>query len=127
MHNDLFPRGSKLENSNFNGDAWLNMLTGAPLPIANVTFAPGARNNWHEHMGGQTLLVTSGRGYYQEWNEPARELHAGDVVEIPAHVKHWHGAAPNSAFSHIAIELHPEKGSAKWLEPVSDEDYNKLR
>jgi quercetin dioxygenase-like cupin family protein len=124
----IFPLGEKVESANFKGDVWLSMLTpfGTPCPIGNVTFAPGSRNNWHKHAGGQILLVTGGRGYYQEWGKAARELRAGDVVQIPGGVKHWHGAAHDSAFVHIAIEVQPEKGAAVWMEPVSDEDYNKL-
>lgn len=97
------------------------------LPIGNVTFEPGCRNSWHKHSGGQILLVTGGRGYYQEWSKPAQELHPGDVVQIPGDVKHWHGAAPDSWFVHIAIEVNPGKGPAEWLETVSDEEYNKLK
>ena len=123
----IFPAGERFDNENFSGEVWLKMLTGMPCPVANVTFAPACRNNWHTHRGGQILLVTAGRGYYQEWGEDARELRAGDVVEIPAEVKHWHGAAPDSWFSHIAIEIHPELGPATWLEPVSEEEYGKLR
>ena len=123
----IFPAGERFDNENFSGEVWLKMLTGMPCPVANVTFAPACRNNWHTHRGGQILLVTAGRGYYQAWGEDARELRAGDVVEIPAEVKHWHGAAPDSWFSHIAIEIHPELGPATWLEPVSDEVYRKLK
>ena len=124
----IFPIGKKLESENFNGTVWLNMLTpaGSALPIGNVTFEPGCRNNWHKHAGGQVLLVTGGRGYYQEWDKPARKLRPGDVVEIPADVKHWHGAARDSWFAHIAIEVHPEKGPAVWMEPVTDQIYNAL-
>lgn len=123
----IFPAGERFDNENFSGEVWLKMLTGMPCPVANVTFAPACRNSWHTHRGGQILLVTAGRGYYQEWGKDARELRAGDVVEIPAEVKHWHGAAPDSWFSHIAIEIHPELGPATWLEPVSDEAYGKLK
>lgn len=123
----IFPAGERFDNENFSGEVWLKMLTGMPCPVANVTFAPACRNNWHTHRGGQILLVTAGRGYYQEWGKEARELKPGDVVEIPAEVKHWHGAAPDSWFSHIAIEVHPELGPATWLEPVSEEDYGKLK
>lgn len=100
---------------------------GSACPIGNVTFEPGCRNNWHKHAGGQILLVTGGRGYYQEWGNPARELHAGDVVNIQADVKHWHGTAKDSWFVHLAIEASPEKGTATCLEPVADEAYNKLK
>ena len=124
----IFAIGDKFASDFFTGTVWLNMLTpvGSALPIANVTFEPGCRNNWHSHAGGQILLVTGGRGYYQEWGQPARELHAGEVVQIPADVKHWHGAANDSWFVHLAIEIHPEKGPATWLEPVADADYDKL-
>ena len=125
----IFPVGKKLKSDYFKGTVWLNMLTpsGTACPIGNVTFEPGCRNNWHKHAGGQILLVTGGRGYYQEWGKTARELHPGDVVNISADVKHWHGAAKDSWFVHLAIEVSPEKGPATWLEPVSDKDYNKLR
>ena len=89
------------------------------------------RNNWHVHRGdkggGQILLVTGGRGWYQEWGKEARELHAGDVVAIPVGVKHWHGAAKDSWFAHIAIEVPGENTSNEWLEPVEDEEYAKLK
>lgn len=100
------------------------------VSAANVTFEPGCRNNWHIHQadkdGGQLLLCTEGRGWYQEWGKEARELHAGDTVEIPAGVKHWHGAAKDSSFSHLAIEIPGENASNQWLEAVSDDDYNRL-
>lgn len=125
----IFPIGEKLESPNFIGTVWLNMLSpfGSACPIANVTFEPGCRNNWHKHAGGQILLVTGGRGYYQELGKPAQELHAGDVVIIPANLKHWHGAARDSWFVHLAVEVDPEKGPATWLEQVSDDEYNALK
>ena len=125
----IFPIGEKLESDHFKGTVWLKMLTpfGSACPIGNVTFEPGCRNCWHKHAGGQVLLVTGGRGYYQEWEKPAQELHAGDVVIILADVKHWHGAAKDSWFVHLAVEVNPEKGPATWLEPVSEEDYDKLK
>jgi quercetin dioxygenase-like cupin family protein len=125
----IFPIGEKLKSANFKGTVWLNMLTPSvtACPIVNVTFEPGCRNNWHKHPGGQILLATGGRGYFQEWGKPARELHPGDVVNIPAYAKHWHGASKDSWFIHLAIEVDPEKGPATWMEPVADEDYNKLR
>jgi quercetin dioxygenase-like cupin family protein len=87
----IFHVGERLKSDNFKGTVWLNMLTpsGTACPIGNVTFEPGCRNNWHKHPGGQILLVTGGRGYFQEWGKPARELHPGDVVTIPADDKHW--------------------------------------
>ncbi len=125
----IFPIGEKLESDHFRGTVWLKMLTpsGSACPIGNVTFEPGCRNCWHKHAGGQILLVTGGRGYYQEWGKPAQELHAGDVVTISADVKHWHGAAKDSRLAHLAVKVNPEKGPATWLEPVSDEDYDKLK
>nr|WP_052446781.1 cupin domain-containing protein [Candidatus Soleaferrea massiliensis] len=120
-----------MESDNFNGTAWLHMLVepGEPAncPIGNVTFEPGCRNSWHKHPGGQILLVTAGRGYYQEWNREARELHPGDVVVIPAGIRHWHGAAPDSWFTHLSIETNAQMGPVQWLEPVAEEVYAKLR
>ena len=111
----------------FVGQSYLNMLTTERVVTANVTFEPGCRNNWHiHHKGGQILLVTSGRGYYQEWGKPAQELHAGDVVNIPPEVKHWHGAAKNSWFAHVAIEVPADGASNEWCEPVDDDAYNAL-
>jgi len=114
----------------FSGTSYLNMLTLEGVITANVTFEPGCINNWHIHNadkgGGQILLVTGGRGYYQEFGQEARELHAGDVVVIPAGVKHWHGAAKDSWFVHIAVEVPGENGSNEWLEPVDPDEYAKL-
>ena len=125
-----FARGGKNEAyaQYFVGQSYLNMLTTAGVVTANVTFEPACRNNWHiHHKGGQILLVTAGRGYYQEWGKEARELHPGDVVNIPPEVKHWHGAAPDSWFSHLAIEVPGEEGSNEWCEPVTNEVYSKLK
>ena len=121
----IFPLGEKVEK-NFIGEAYLQMILTdtAPLhtPIGNVTFAPGARNNWHFHKVGQVLLVTGGEGWYQEEGKSAQLLKAGDVVNIPANVKHWHGATKDSWFVHLAIS----PGETEWLEPVEDEGFNKL-
>ena len=128
----IFPKGIKVEGPMkkvFAGDAWLSMLVTEPefnCPVYNVTFAPKARNSWHSHPGGQILLVTSGEGYYQEKGKPARHLKVGDVVKIPANVKHWHGATADKEFVHIGITANPEKGDAQWFEPVSDEEYDNL-
>lgn len=129
----IFPMGG--ENTAyadyFVGKSYLDMLSTQQVVIGNVTFEPGCRNNWHIHHakkgGGQILLVTAGRGYYQEWGKEPRELHPGDVVNIPPEVKHWHGAAPDCWFSHIAIEVPGEETSNQWCEPVTDEEYNKLK
>ena len=128
----VFPRGN--ENTAyaqyFIGKSYLNMLSTEQVGIGNVTFEPGCRNNWHIHHaskgGGQILLVTGGRGWYQEWGQPARELHPGDVVNIAAGVKHWHGAASDSWFAHLAFEVPGEDTSNEWLEPVDDEQYAAL-
>ena len=129
---EIFTRGG--ENTAFAryfvGKSYLNMLSTEQVPIGNVTFEPGCRNNWHIHRaargGGQILLVTAGRGWYQEWGKPARALRAGDVVNIPANVKHWHGAARDSWFAHLAVEVPGEETANEWLEPVSDADYSQL-
>ena len=113
----------------FTGKSYLQKITTENgVPIFNVTFEPKCRNNWHiHHGGGQILLVTQGRGWDQEWGKTARELHPGDVVNIPPETKHWHGAAKDSWFTHIAVEVPSENGSAEWLEPVSDKEYEKLK
>ena len=133
MATSLFPVGG--ENVNyaqyFDGTSYLNMLSMDQVIIGNVTFEPGCRNHWHIHHadkgGGQMLLVTAGRGYYQEWGKAPQELKPGDVVHIPANVKHWHGAAPNSAFQHLAIEVPGENTSNEWCEAVDPGEYNKLK
>lgn len=110
----------------FDGTSYLQMLTTTGVVIGNVTFEPGCRNHWHRHVnGGQILLCTGGRGYYQEWGKPARELHPGDCVQIGDEL-HWHGAAPDSWFSHIAVEVPGENCKTEWCEAVSEEAYQKL-
>ena len=126
----VFPMGEKNEAfaQNFVGQSYLNMLSTERVTIGNVTFEPGCRNNWHiHHKGGQILLCTAGRGYYQEWGKEAQELHPGDVVNIPPEVKHWHGAAKDSWFAHLAVEVPAEGASNEWLEVVNEEDYEKLK
>ena len=117
----------------FVGNSYLNPLTvpgQCPVFLANVTFEPGCRNNWHIHHaskgGGQMLVCVAGRGWYQEEGKPAVEMRPGDVVHIPANVKHWHGAAADSWFAHLAFEIAGEDTSNEWLEPVTDEEYAKL-
>ncbi len=111
----------------FIGRSYLAPVSAEQLGIFNVTFEPGCRNNWHIHHaksgGGQILICVAGRGFYREWGKPARELHPGDVVNIPAGVKHWHGAAPDSWFSHLAMDVPGEDSSNEWLEPVDDAAY----
>ena len=127
----VFPMGEELPEifgRYFIGQAYLKPLADKGGPIANVTFEPACRNNWHiHHKGGQILLVTAGRGYFQEWGKPAQELHPGDVVNIPPEVKHWHGAAPDSWFAHLAVEVSAEGAYNEWLEAVSDDDYGNLK
>ena len=123
-----YPFGDKLSpNPNFT-EVWLAPLTEKKelnVPMANVTFEPGCRNSWHSHKAGQLLIATAGIGYYQEKGEPARRLFPGDIVEIAPDVVHWHGAAPDSWFAHIAVTANPQANAAVWLEPVSDEEYRK--
>ena len=115
----------------FIGQSYLAPVSSEQVGINNVTFEPGCRNNWHIHHatkgGGQLLVCVAGTGWYQEWGKPARLLRPGDVVNIPAGVKHWHGATADSWFAHLAIEVPGEKTSNEWLEPVTNEAYNKLQ
>ena len=128
----VFPIGEKNDAyaKYFIGQSYLNMLSAEQVGIANVTFEPSCRNNWHIHHaaegGGQILIVTAGKGWYQEWGKTPRMLSAGDVVNIPANVKHWHGAVRESWFQHLAVEVPAVNGKTEWCEPVSDEEYLKL-
>ena len=116
----------------FIGQSYLNVLTKPDdyLPISNVTFEPRCRNNWHIHHatkgGGQVLICVDGEGWYQEWKKEPVKMTPGTIVEIPANVKHWHGASKDSWFSHLAFEYPGENTSNEWLEPVTDEEYDKL-
>lgn len=117
----------------FVGNSFLNLLTNpkkTAVFLANVTFEPGCRNNWHIHHaksgGGQLLICTAGEGWYQEEGKDAIELKEGSVITIPPEVKHWHGAKKDSWFSHIAVEVPGEETSTEWCEEVNDEEYNKL-
>lgn len=114
----------------FTGNSYLAPISGSQIPFANVTFEPGCRNNWHIHKagkgGGQMLVGVAGRGWYQEEGKPAVEILPGTVIHIPANVKHWHGAARDSWFAHLAFSVPGEKTENVWLEPVSDEEYNTL-
>ena len=115
----------------FIGHSYLVPLSTSQVGVFNVTFEPGCRNNWHIHRadkgGGQILVCVAGRGYYQEWGKQTQELHPGDVVNIPVGVKHWHGAAPDSWFSHLAVEVPGENTGNEWLEAVDDGQYGKLK
>lgn len=114
----------------FTGQSYLAPVSSEQVGIFNVTFEPGCRNNWHIHHadkgGGQILICIAGDGWYQEWGKEARKLSPGDVVNIPAGVRHWHGAAKDSWFSHLAIEVPGENTANEWCEAVSEEAYGKL-
>lgn len=121
-----FPTGN--ENTGyaqyFTGKSYLATLTinkDLNVPMANITFEPGCRNNWHKHTGGQILIVVGGEGLYQERGKPSIHLKSGDVVEIAANVEHWHGATAESWFSHLGITCNPTINENVWLEPVTDE------
>ena len=128
----VFPIGAPNDGfaQYFVGQSYLQPLSTSQVGVYNVTFEPGCRNNWHIHHaekgGGQILLCVAGRGYYQEWGKQAQLLQPGDVVNIPPEVKHWHGAAPDSWFSHLALEVPGENRSNEWLEAVTAEEYDKL-
>ena len=109
------------------GKSFLKMPNTKGVNVANVTFEPKCRNNWHiHHKGGQILLCTDGQGCYQEWGNPAQKLMPGDVVYIAPEVKYWHGAGKDGWFTHISIEIPAQDASNEWLEEVSDEEYDKL-
>lgn len=115
----------------FIGNSYLAPISNEQVNVANVTFEPRCRNNWHIHKatkgGGQMLLGVAGRGWYQEYGKPAQEILPGTVIHIPANVKHWHGAASDSWFAHLAFSVPGENTSNEWLEPVNDTEYNKLK
>lgn len=128
----IFPIGepNKAYAKYFVGNSYLARISAEQIAFSNVTFEPRCRNNWHIHRaskgGGQMLVCVAGKGWYQECGKPARQLLPGDVVNIPANVKHWHGAAGDSWFAHLAFEVPGEGTSNEWLEPVSDEEFDKL-
>ena len=129
----IFPIGNPNDGfaKYFIGQSYLAPVSTSQVGIFNVTFEPRCRNNWHIHEaeegGGQILICVAGRGYYQEWGKEPVELQPGDVVNIAPGVKHWHGAAPDSWFSHLAVEVPGKNGHSTWCEPVTDEEYNKLK
>jgi 4-carboxymuconolactone decarboxylase len=128
-HEPIFGKGNENEAyaRYFTGKSYLQPMVapseGNDVNVANVTFEPGCRNNWHSHTRMQILLVTDGEGLYQEWGKPARRLQKGDIVEIPVGVKHWHGATARSYFTHIALMGDVKNAKNEWLESVSDEQY----
>ncbi len=129
----VFPIGAPNDGfaQYFTGRSFLAPVSTSQVGIFNVTFEPGCRNNWHIHHadkgGGQILVCVAGRGYYQEWGKEAVEMKPGDCINIPAGVKHWHGAAPDCWFSHLAIEVSGENSANEWLEPVDDAQYGGLK
>lgn len=130
QQNALFPKGEKLTNGYFTGDAYLTMLLAKDknndFALGNVTFEPGARTNWHTHPKGQVLLVTEGKGFYQEKGKPAQPIKKGDVVNIPEQVEHWHGASATHKLVHIAITNYLGETNVVWLNPVSEEEYREV-
>ncbi|MFX1240687.1 MAG: cupin domain-containing protein [Promethearchaeota archaeon] len=125
----IFPKGEKATSNYFTGSVWVHMLVTEKefnCPVYNVSFEPEARTKWHSHPGGQILLVTGGKGYYQEEEKPAQLLQPGDVVKILPNVKHWHGASKDSWFVHVGISTNPTLGDAEWFEEVSNKEYDKL-
>jgi quercetin dioxygenase-like cupin family protein len=125
--NLIFQQGEVANPDYFTGNVWVKIVVNENefnSIIANVTFEAGARNNWHTHPGGQILIITDGIGYYQEKGKPIQLIQRGDVVKIPADVKHWHGASRDNSLTHIAITAVTPIGSIDWLERVSDEEFN---
>ena len=124
----VFPKGERASSEIFSNTVWVRMLVtdeakAFDTQVYNVTFEPAARTHWHSHPGGQILLVTGGKGYYQEKGKPAQALKAGDVVPIPPDVIHWHGAAPKEELVHLGMSTQVHLGPAKWFGPVTDEEY----
>ncbi|TDS09770.1 (R)-mandelonitrile lyase [Sphingobacterium paludis] len=123
----VFPKGERVSNANFTGTVWVNYLaetdTVHHVNIGSVTFEPGARTNWHYHKGGQILLVTEGKGLYQEKGKAVQVINHGEVIKCPPDVAHWHGATPDEAMTHIAIGTNTNIGGAVWLQPVTEEEY----
>lgn len=126
----LFPTGEEINSSNFTGKAWLKSLIDADslnqITVGNVTFAAGARTNWHSHPGGQILLATGGTGYYQEKGNPIKILRKGDVIKCPPNIVHWHGASLDDEFTQVAITT-TQTGPPLWLQPVTDEEYHTVQ
>jgi quercetin dioxygenase-like cupin family protein/alkylhydroperoxidase/carboxymuconolactone decarboxylase family protein YurZ len=126
-----FPKGNKIDSENFTGKVWVNMLapndTTHNISMGNVTFAPGARSNWHIHPGGQILMITKGKGWYQEEGKRVRTISAGEVIKCPPNIRHWHGATPKDSMTHTAISTNIDKGGVVWQEPVDGRDYSKNR
>jgi len=127
-NNSLFPKGDKLSNEYFTGNAFLKPLLAKDnhnnFAMGSVTFEPNARTIWHTHPKGQVLIVIAGNGFYQEKGKKAQALKKGDVVTIPKNVEHWHGASATTTFVHIAITNFEGDENVVWLKPVTDAEYN---
>ena len=127
-NSSIYPKGNKLSSDCFTGNAFLHPLVAKDnnnnFSAGSVTFEPRARTNWHTHPKGQVLLVIEGEGFYQEKGKPAQPIKKGEVVTIPEHVEHWHGASAKSAMTHIAITNYEKDEQVVWLQPVSEEEYN---
>jgi quercetin dioxygenase-like cupin family protein len=129
-NNGIFPKGEKLANDYFTGNAFLQPLLAKDknhkFALGSVTFEPGARTIWHTHPKGQVLIITEGEGFNQEKGKPAQALRKGDVVNIPENTEHWHGATSNSKLVHTAITNYKGDENVVWLQPVTDEEYNEV-
>lgn len=127
QESSIFPKGKVATVDNHTGTVWLAELSKSDevfdFNLAQATFAPGAKLDWHIHPGGQILLITDGTGYYQEKGKPVQIVHKGDILKCTAGVSHWHGAAPDSTFAYIAVSP-TQKGETKWLQRVTDEEYH---
>ena len=125
----IFPKGELGPAENFRGKAWATSLVANDTVyntlVGNVYFEPGARSNWHMHPAGQILIITDGVGYHQIEGQPRQTIKKGDVVKCPPNVMHWHGASPQSGLQQMYIIPNTEKGIVQWMQPVSDEEYNK--
>ena len=125
---DIFPRGEKAENINHTGDVWLSELNKADSSINSqislAVFGPNAKLNWHSHSAGQILLITQGKGYYQEKGKPVQVVHKGDVVKCLPDVEHWHGSTPTSGVTYIAVS---PQSKTTWLHPVTEEEYQNIK
>ena len=125
--NTIFPKGEKAPADNFTGTVWIQNLASKTdfnnFSIGNVTFESGARSNWHTHPAGQTLLVTDGKGLYQEKGKPGKIINKGETIVCSPDIEHWHGASPESGMTHIAVTNFKEDVNVVWLNPVTDEEY----
>lgn len=125
-----FKKGEKITSENFKGTVWLNYLVQTDsvhnVNIGSVMFEPGARTNWHYHKGGQILLVTEGRGLYQEKGKLIQLIEKGETIKCPPNIEHWHGATPTESMTHIAIGTNTDRGGAVWSQPVTDAEYNQF-